>query len=219
MKKTQIKELFSNIKATFMSFMAIVLFVVLSVGVFTGISWTSPALQRSAEEIFDEGNLCDIEIQFPNGLTDEDLQQIMALDGVDEIATGYSSLQMMKRNGKEYVTKVMSLTENINVPVQKDGRLPRNEGEIALNKSWAKDQGIKVGDTVTFKHDGSAGDKDGMKYLTEDTYLVTALVESPAYISYSLSSYGFANIGSGYIQCLAFTAPQSFDTSAYPGYT
>ena len=120
MKKTQIKELFSNIKATFMSFMAIVLFVVLSVGVFTGISWTSPALQRSAEEIFDEGNLCDIEIQFPNGLTDEDLQQIMALDGVDEIATGYSSLQMMKRNGKEYVTKVMSLTENINVPVQKD---------------------------------------------------------------------------------------------------
>lgn len=219
MKKTQIKELLSNIKATFMSFMAIVLFVVLSVGVFTGISWTSPALRNSAEEIFDEGNLCDIEIQFPNGLTDEDLQQIMALDGVDEIATGYSSLQMMKRNGKEYVTKVMSLTDNINVPVQKDGRLPRNEGEIALNKSWAKDQGIKVGDTVTFKHDGSAGDKDGMKYLTEDTYLVTALVESPAYISYSLSSYGFANIGSGYIQCLAFTAPQSFDTSAYPGYT
>ena len=76
MKKTQIIELFSNIKSTFMSFFAILLFVLLSVGVFSGISWTSPALQRAAEEVFDEGRLYDIEIQFPNGLTDEDLQKV-----------------------------------------------------------------------------------------------------------------------------------------------
>ena len=49
MKKTQIIELFSNIKATFMSFFAIMLFVILSVAVFAGISWTSSALQRAAD--------------------------------------------------------------------------------------------------------------------------------------------------------------------------
>ncbi|MGN0711621.1 MAG: FtsX-like permease family protein [Anaerovoracaceae bacterium] len=68
---------------------------------------------------------------------------------------------------------------------------------------------------VTFKHDSGKG--DGMTYLTCDEFTVTALVDSPAHVSYNLSSYGFANIGSGYIQCLAFTAPESFDSSAYPG--
>ena len=76
MKKTQFIELLSNIKATFMSFFAIALFVVLSIGVFAGISWTSPALQSAADRIYDEGSLYDIEIQFPNGLTDKYLDKI-----------------------------------------------------------------------------------------------------------------------------------------------
>lgn len=220
MKKTQIIELFSNIKSTFMSFFAILLFVLLSVGVFSGISWTSPALQRAAEEVFDEGRLYDIEIQFPNGLTDEDLQKLKAIDGVDELETGYTSLQMLKKNGKgkDYVTKVMSLMDNINTSINIQGRLPETEGEIAVNRLWADAQGVKTGDIVTFNHDAGKGDEDGMTYLTCDTFTVTALVDSPAYVAYSPSSYGFANIGSGYVQCLAFAAPESFDASAYPGY-
>ena len=79
MKKTQIIELFSNIKATFMSFCAIMLFVILSVGVFAGISWTSPALQRAADNVYDEGSLYDVEVQFPNGLTEDDMEKLKAI--------------------------------------------------------------------------------------------------------------------------------------------
>ena len=218
MKKTQIIELFSNIKATFMSFCAIMLFVILSVGVFAGISWTSPALQRAADNVYDEGSLYDVEVQFPNGLTEDDMEKLKAIEVVDEIETSLTSLQMLQNNGKEYVTKVMSLMDNTNKPVNVDGTLPEKAGEIALNRLWANGQDIKTGDTVTFKHDSGKDDKDGMTYLTCDTFTVTALVDSPAYVSHNLSSYGFANIGSGYIQCLAFTAPESFDSSAYPGY-
>lgn len=218
MKKTQIIELFSNIRSTFMSFFAIMLFVVLSVGVFAGISWTSPALQGAADEIYDDGNLYDIEIQFSNGLTEEDLQELQDVEGVDELDAGYTSMQMLCLNGKEYVTKITSLTENMNIPVNIDGRLPEKSGEIALNRLWAESKGVAAGDTVTFKHDAGKKDTDGMKYLLSDTYTVTALVDSPSYVSHNLSSYGLANIGSGYIQCLAFTAPESFDASAFPGY-
>ena len=76
-----------------MSFFAIMLFVVLSVGVFSGISWTSPALMGAADSLYDEGNLYDVEVQFPNGLTDEDMEELMAVDGVDEIDTSFTSLQ------------------------------------------------------------------------------------------------------------------------------
>ncbi|MDD6881692.1 MAG: hypothetical protein PUE18_08995 [Firmicutes bacterium] len=218
MKKTQILELFSNIKATFMSFFAIMLFVVLSVGVFSGISWTSPALQKAADKEYDKGSLYDIEVQFPNGLTEEDMEELKKVEGVDEIDTCFTALQMLKLNGKEYVTKITSLMDNINVPINVDGNLPKAAGEIALNRAWAEKYGVKIGDTVNFKHDAGKSDKDGMTYLACDTYEVTAIVDSPAYVSYNLSSYGFANLGSGYIQCLAFTAPESFDGSAYPGY-
>ena len=201
-----------------MSFFAIMLFVVLSVGVFSGISWTSPALMGAADSLYDEGNLYDVEVQFPNGLTEEDMEKLMAVDGVDEIDTSFTSLQMLQNNGKDYVTKIMSLMDNINRPINVDGTLPQKAGEIALNRLWAQGQNVKVGDAITFKHDAGKGDEDGMTYLTCDTFTVTALVDSPAYVSYNLSSYGFANIGSGYIQCLAFVTTESFDSSAYPGY-
>lgn len=218
MKKTQILELFSNIKATFMSFFAIMLFVVLSAGVFAGISWTSPALQKAADKEYDNGSLYDIEVQFPNGLTEKDMEELKKIDGVDEIDTCFTALQMLKLNGKEYVTKITSLMDNINVPINVEGKLPQGAGEIALNRAWAEKYDVKIGESVVFKHDAGKSDKDGMTYLACDTYKVTAIVDSPAYVSYSLSSYGFANLGSGYIQCLAFTAPESFDDSAYPGY-
>lgn len=218
MKKTQFIELLSNIKATFMSFFAISLFVVLSIGVFAGISWTSPALQSAADRIYDEGSLYDIEIQFPNGLTDKDLDKIRTVEGVDRIETGYVTTQMMRYGGKTHVTKITSLGKTMNQLVHVEGALPVRRNEIAVNSRWAEEKGLKIGDKVSFKHDKKSDKKDGMKFLKEDRYKVTAIVDSPAYISYNLSSYGMANIGSGYIQCLAFVSEKSFDTKAYPGY-
>ena len=218
MKKTQFIELLSNIKATFMSFFAIALFVVLSIGVFAGISWTSPALQSAADRIYDEGSLYDIEIQFPNGLTDKDLDKIRTVEGVDRIETGYVTTQMMRYGGKTHVTKITSLGKTMNQLVHVEGTLPVRRNEIAVNSRWAEEKGLKIGDKVSFKHDKKSDKKDGMKFLKEDRYKVTAIVDSPAYVSYNLSSYGMANIGSGYIQCLAFVSEKSFDTKAYPGY-
>lgn len=218
MKKTQFIELLSNIKATFMSFFAISLFVVLSIGVFAGISWTSPALQSAADRIYDEGSLYDIEIQFPNGLTDKDLDKIRTVEGVDRIETGYVTTQMMRYGGKTHVTKITSLGKTMNQLVHVEGTLPVRRNEIAVNSRWAEEKGLKIGDKVSFKHDKKSDKKDGMKFLKEDRYKVTAIVDSPAYVSYNLSSYGMANIGSGYIQCLAFVGEKSFDTKAYPGY-
>ena len=62
MKRTQIRELFSNIKVTFVSFFSILMFVALGVGLFVGISWTAPALQSAADRVFDEGSFHDFSV-------------------------------------------------------------------------------------------------------------------------------------------------------------
>ena len=43
MKRTQLTELLNNIKATFVSFFSILMFVALGAGIFIGIASTAPA--------------------------------------------------------------------------------------------------------------------------------------------------------------------------------
>ena len=76
MKRTQVTDLFANIKATFVSFFSILMFVALGVGVFLGISWAAPALQSAADNMFDTGNFHNYQIQFPYGLTKADLEKL-----------------------------------------------------------------------------------------------------------------------------------------------
>ena len=56
LKPTQLTELLANIKATFVSFFSILMFVALGVGIFLGISWAGPALEGAADRAFDEGD-------------------------------------------------------------------------------------------------------------------------------------------------------------------
>ena len=85
MKPTQVKELFANIRKTFVSFFSILMFVALGVGVFLGISWAGPALQNAADNEFDKGSLHHFQIQYLYGLTDDDLAELAKVEGVSDI--------------------------------------------------------------------------------------------------------------------------------------
>lgn len=61
------------------------MFVALSVAIFCGISWTGPALQSSADQVFEEGKLHDFEITYPYGLTEDDHDAIRAIVGKPKI--------------------------------------------------------------------------------------------------------------------------------------
>ncbi|MDO4745740.1 MAG: hypothetical protein Q4B18_04205 [Bacillota bacterium] len=219
MKKTQRLELYNNIKGTFKSFFSIMMFVALSVGIFAGISWTAPALQNSAEEVFSKGNLYDFEVLYPNGLTEENIEMIEDVEGVELVEPGYLTYQTLKRGSNDMVFKVMSLTKDVNVVTKVEGKLPEKKGEIALDSTCAILNDIKVGDTLTFSHDiDIEDDKDGLALMKADTYCVTAIVESPAYVSNKEDTYGVSKLGSGYVQGAAYVHIDSFDTDAYLGF-
>lgn len=216
MKRTQIIELFSNVKATVVSFFSIMMFVALGVGLFVGIGWTAPALQKAADAVFDEGSFHDIAVQFPYGLTEDDLRALKGVEGVSALEAGRSSFQELVSDDVKYTVKALSITSNINTLVQVEGTLPRSANEVALEAGWARRHGFAVGDSFSFVHDATdASDADGMRYLTQDRFTITALVESPAYLATSSSSYGVSTIGSGSIDALAFFALDAFDAEAY----
>ncbi len=257
MKPTQLTELLANIKATFVSFFSILMFVALGVGIFLGISWAGPALEGAADRAFDEGSFHNFQIQFPYGLTDDDLQELSEVEGVSQIEPGRQSFQTITVSGKDATVKVHSIGAEIDVPTVVEGELPANGKEIALHVTSAKELGIAVGDTITFKKDtdenaadanalssdaasssaaspalsassandssGAAAatdtaasqDADGSKYLNNRTFKVTALVNSPEYLSKEKSTYGISMTPSGGIETMAWVLPDVFDAAAF----
>jgi len=260
LKPTQLTELLANIKATFVSFFSILMFVALGVGIFLGISWAGPALEGAADRAFDEGSFHNFQIQFPYGLTDDDLQELSEVEGVSQIEPGRQSFQTITVEGKDATVKVHSIGAEIDVPTVVEGELPANGKEIALHVTSAKELGIAVGDTITFKKDadenaadanalssdaasssaaspassassassasassGAAAatdtaasqDADGSKYLNNRTFKVTALVNSPEYLSKEKSTYGISMTPSGRIEAMAWVLPDVFDAAAF----
>ena len=205
MKRIRVTELFAEIRANIVAFISISMFVCLGVGLFFGIAWGGLALGNAVDEAFALGNMHDVEIQFPYGMTEDDIQKIKAVDGVTEVETGYSTFAKMLKDKKRYVLKLQNLTKRIDVPIHVQGTLPTRKGEIALLSLWADEHGVKVGDTVSLVSDTtSKDDSDGMEYLTSDTFTVTAIVDHPAYLCKVSGMIGTANIGSGNIDCVGF---------------
>ena len=214
MKPTQIAELFANIRTTIVSFFSILMFVALGVGIFAGIYWMAPALQKSADTVFEKGAFHHFQIQFPYGLTDNDIVKLQDVEGVTDAEGSYQAFVDLNVEDGKRTVKVQSLGERINMPYVVEGTLPTKAGEIALKASSAQGLGLGVGDTLTFAHDSTnSDDKDGMELLTSDAFAITALVESPEYLAYSSQTYGYSPTGR--VDALAWAPVSAFDSSAY----
>ena len=171
MKPTQITELLANIKATFVSFFSILMFVALGVGIFLGISWSGPALQEAADRTFAEGGFHNFQVYFPYGLTEDDLEELSKVEGVSQVEGEYQSFQTVTVNGSRTSVKLQSMGNDIDKPQVVEGELPMRAGEIALHEASAGALGAGVGDTVTFEKDAAAEDK----YVGLDLFFLTEL--------------------------------------------
>ena len=216
MKRIRWVELLAEIKANFVAFFSVEMFVCLGIGLFCGIDWCSTALCNEVQRNFDQGNMYDIELQFPYGITEDDIKQVRAVDGVTATETGYLSDQRMYKGSTVYILRFQSLTDTINVPTVVEGELPKKGDEVALLEFWAAEHGISVGDTIELEHDSTdEDDKDGMSRLTSSSYTVTGLVKSPEYLSKVEGTLGATAIGSGQLDCVAFTTDAAFDTDSF----
>ncbi len=215
MKKIRIIELFANIRANIIAFFSISMFVCLGIGLFLGIQWGAEALRNAYQESLAKGRVHDIEVSFPYGITEANLEEIKSIEGVSEVECGYSCYVVMKDGSTSYTLKFQSMTNDLDKPVSVLGNLPMENNEVALLKNWAEKKGIAIGDTIRLKNDTTTGDADGMEYLKESTYTVTALVDNPAYLYNQSTAYGVSNVGSGEIDCVAFVKQEAFDAGKY----
>lgn len=202
MKKTQLIEVFANIRATIVPFFSIIMFVALGIAVFLGLQWSANALASSIDDVFRKTNYHDIFVKTPVGFLDDEVDEIRGIEGVEAVETGYLCTMEATVGKSSTPLRVQSLPNTMDQPIVKQGVLPTKDNEIAIMDSWAEKNKVKVGDTLRFS------DAEGIGNLKGDSYTVTARITAPDYLCKDASTY--ALVGSN-VSGVAFVTPDAFD--------
>ena len=140
-----------EIRKSWGRFISIFLIVALGVAFYAGIRASEPSMRISGDAYFDKEHLMDIKVMGTMGLTEEDVEAIEDVDGI-ELAEGTYSMDALCNTGDtEQVVHVMAMQEHFNDVQVSEGRLPEKEGECLMDEEFALASGYGVGDTITLK--------------------------------------------------------------------
>lgn len=204
MKPTH-KDFYMEIRKSPGRFLSILFIVALGVAFFSGIRASDPDMRLTGDTYFDESNLMDIKALSTYGVTQDDVDAILKIDGVEHAEGAYSADLMQIVDKKQKVLHVISLQDEMNQVKLSDGRMPQKAGECLADQ----DAGYKVGDTIKLR---SGTSDEVIDTLTTDTLKVVGLCSSPMYISYGRGS---ATIGTGTISAFVMVPEETFDMDVY----
>ena len=204
MKPTH-KDFYMEIRKSPGRFLSILFIVALGVAFFSGIRASEPDMRLTGDTYFDESNLMDIKALSTYGVTQDDVDAILKIDGVEHAEGAYSADFMQVVDKKQKVLHVISLQDEMNQVKLSDGQMPQKAGECLADQ----DAGYKVGDTIKLR---SGTSDEVTDTLTTDTLKVVGLCSSPMYISYGRGS---ATIGTGTISAFVMVPEETFDMDVY----
>lgn len=203
MKKSLFKNNLKSIHKTRRRFISILVMAFLGVGFFAGLVATSPDMLDSLDKYADSSNLYDINIISTLGLTDDDIADLQALDGVENAYGIQTKDSISKIDDKESICKVIEYNENVNTPVIVAGRNIENENECLIDPAVVRTgKGVEeyIGKKIILENDDL--DSDDNPIFTQKEFEIVGIAETPIYIS---SERGNTNIGNGTVSFYIFT--------------
>lgn len=144
------------------------------ISVTSGVLVASGSIKTIYYELMSKGIVEDGKILFAFEPTDEIIKSIE----VKNVKTEKSPYVDAKINEikDEKTIRLYTNRKNINLPVINEGVLAKNKNEIAINNLFAKNNDLKIGDTITFQ-------KEFFKDNKEHTFKIVGFVALPDYNS------------------------------------
>ena len=212
MKKSLIKNNLKAISKTRRRFLSILVMAFLGVGFYAGLVATSPDILDSLDKYTDESKLFDIDIVSTLGLTEEDIEAIKQIEGVEAAYGIQTKDSVAQLNEKESICKVIEYNENINVPTLLAGSLPQNPNECLLDEGYflADNYEEFIGKTLTLENEDK--DVDDNPVFTQKELKIVGIAASPNYIS---NERGNTSIGSGNISFYIYTQDSVINMDCY----
>lgn len=203
------KDFYMEIRKSMGRFLSIFFIVAIGCAFFAGIRSSEPDMRYSGDAYFDRKNLMDLQVISTMGLTDEDVEAIEKLDGIEKAEAGYSVDALCTEGDNQIVMHVMSLLPSMNQVQVENGRLPEKSDECVVDADFLSKSTLKIGDRVTLS---SGTDKPVTDSLKGDTFTIVGSVSSPCYIGFQRGS---TTIGSGNISAFLCVPEESFCMEVY----
>lgn len=196
MKKSLWKNNFKSILKTRRRFISILIMAFLGVGFFSGLVATSPDMLDSLDKYTDNNKMFDVDIVSTLGLTDEDIQALKNIEGIENVYGIQTKDSIADFDEKESICKVIEYNENINVPNLVTGKLPENSNECLLDSKYMMVENIEdyIGKTLVLINEDK--DENDNPIFTQKEFKVVGIADTPIYIS---EERGNTSVGSGSI--------------------
>lgn len=91
-------------------------------------------MRYSGDAYFDEKNLMDIQVMSTLGLTDEDIEVLKQVDGIENVEAGYSTDALCAGTESQAVLHIMSMLPSMNELTLEEEDFPKNR----MNARWMR---------------------------------------------------------------------------------
>lgn len=209
MKKAQRTDLFREMKKSFNRYISILLIMALGVAFYAGVRSAEPDMQLSAKEFFDTTNYMDIRVLGTLGMTEADVVEIGAVEGVAQAEGGYQTELFWEAEQRDYQMSVYSLGKNINQVYVTEGRVPETADECFVDVDFMTQFGYVVGDEITLRTDA---DTELSDVLHTDTFTIVGAGTFPSYLSWQR---GAVSIGTGVEDGFLFLPEEAFSMEVF----
>ena len=126
MKRTQRKDALRNIGRQKVSYLSIVIIALMGVTAFLGICYAAAAMKVNGSKAYNELDFRDVEVISTHLLTEEDLAALKNTAGVLDVEPLWQTGANAYGSGARESAVVITVTERLNRPNVREGRLPRN---------------------------------------------------------------------------------------------
>ncbi len=182
MKRTQRKDALRNIGKQKVSFLSIVVIALLGVTMFLGMNYGAAAIDRNGTDFYNGVNFRDIEIVSTRLLSPEDMEVLRSMEGVTDVEGLLMSQAKVTSGDVRMDVTLISVTERLNRPVLREGRLPEGQFECAVETSVAQQMDWKVGDWIELR----SADGTSPQFVTGVGFEIVGIADHPDHMCSSL---------------------------------
>lgn len=129
-------------------FLSIMIISMLGVAVLTGIYAGCRDTFMAANRFYERQGLHDVEVVSTMGLTDEDVDALRGVDGVDDAAGVHIERVTIDGEDGHRLNATLREPASMDVPYVREGRLPGAAGEVAVTEQFAHDTHDHIGGTI-----------------------------------------------------------------------
>lgn len=135
-------------------FISMIIMVALGMGIFTGFNIEWRTLEYNVDNFFEQTKYADFRLYSEKGFSEENIEAIKKIDGVDE-ATRYLSVAALVKGTDKTATINISEDYNVSTMLVTSGEeYDKNSDGIWISDKFAAANDYKIGDELTFEYQG-----------------------------------------------------------------